>query len=280
MLATFVFQESALPHHCKHISHTQPCTMGVDFCLANDTKKEYVCFNSVGAVNGSNLISGGWEPELVLTAQNLLLLKDNLSYRHYFAVDEWSDHKEGLPVGAALPYDFEKCILKASGRWSGNKIRFIPDASSDFPDESAASAKARAKHLLKSACKFAREEGERVMQFLKEDVNGDHYPKKGWKNLTCEVLLAAAAYRVAMNPEAPLPFGINSGFGGDSLGIARQLHEMRDRALAAYQKQEKAKKAKKAKEAEAEADDDDDDNDDDENLTTTASNKRKLEDDA
>ena len=278
--------------------------MGVDFCLANDTKKEYVWFMSVGAVNGSNLVTGGWEPELVLAAQNLLLLKDDLVYRHYFAIDKWCRDKDGLP------YDFEKCILKISGRWSGSKIRFIPDAASDFPDESAASAKARAKHLLQSACKFAREEGERVMQFLKKDVNGDDYPKKGWKDVTCDVLLAAAAYRIAMNPEAPLPFRLDSSFGGDSLGIARQLHEMRDRALAAYQKQEKAKEAKKAKEAaeaaeakkakeaaeaaeakkakEAEAADDDDDDEEivqnilleSRKAEDTATAKRKREDDA
>ena len=147
-----------MPHHCKHISHTQRCTMGVDFCLANDTKKEYVWFNSVGAVNGSNLISGGWEPELVLTAENLLLLKDKLEYRHYFAIDKWCHDKDGLP------YDFKTCILKISGRWSGSKIRFISDAASDFPDESAARKGARqAPSQIRG--KFAREEGSAPCSF-------------------------------------------------------------------------------------------------------------------
>ena len=118
-----------------------------------------------------------------------------------------------------------------------------------------------------------------MMKTLKEEP--DYHPKKGWRDVSCEVLLGAAAYRIAMQPDTPNPFELldrddpnfTRSWRNDPYGLARRVEALRQIAIPLYKKQEEAEEAKKAKEAgEADDDDDDDDDEDDEaEGTTTAS---------
>ena len=198
----------------------------------NFTKKEFVCFEGLFAGYGGGLGTGGTAPELLYSAQTLLLLDDEL-YAHQFEIEDWRPHKQGLPA------EFHAAIKQLSGRWAGgHKIGFVEMSEWDG-EESAASVKAQAEHKLQSTFEWTRMEGEMAMKTLQNQPG--FYPKKGWRDITCDVLLGAAAYRIAMDPQTfKNPFSLvdrndptYNVYDGrmDSFGLARRIEAMRQTAI-------------------------------------------------
>ena len=139
---------------------------------------------------------------------------------------------------------------------------------------------------------------------MKEVTEGpDFHPKEGWRDVSCEVLLGAAAYCIANEPFSPNPFELldrddpnfTRSWRNDPYGLARRVEALRQIAIPLYKKQqeaaaatravkakkfnearksEKAKKSKKAKEAKEAKESEEAEE------TTNTSNKRKRADDA
>ena len=240
--------------------------MSPTFQLTNFTKKEFLSFDGLYAGYGGGLGTGGTALELLYSAQTLLRLDDKL-YAHHYAIEDWRPHKQGLPA------EFQAAIKQLSGRWAGgDKIGFVERSDWEMRyngEESAASVKARAEHTLQSTFEDTRMNGQMTMDTLKNEP--DFYPKKGWRDVTCEVLLGAAAYQIAMDPKAfKNPFSLIDRsdptyniYDGqmDCFGLARRVEAMRqmaiplaeahEQALQAARDADKAKREAAAKHAKA-----------------------------
>ena len=220
--------------------------MGLSYYLANSTKKEYISFKGIWADTQDDVVTGGQAPELMLTAQNMLLWKESMNDQRWF-VDEWNTLK-------GLPDEFQEAMRKISGRWAGHKIYFVSSFEHEFAEhggrECVASVKARCEQELESTCEVTRMFAETRIAGLKE------CPEEGWFDISCDVLLGAAAFRIAKEPNVRNPFSLVgrrhvNDRRLDSYGLAHRVEALRQMATLAEAQDKKVKAARAAREAES-----------------------------
>ena len=89
---------------------------------------------------------------------------------------------------------------------------------------------------------------------LKEEEEAEECPEEGWFDISCDVLLGAAAFRIAKEPNVRNPFSLVDREGPgyvndgrmDNYGLARRVEALRQMAIPLAEAQNKKKEAAEA----------------------------------